>query len=373
MRIGFDAKRFFHNTRGLGNYSRDTLRLLTENFPKNEYLLFNPKESHKFAVSMLKNVRELRPKSLIGKTIPSFWRSMEICSDIRKYKIDIFHGLSQELPIGIKRTGARSVVTFHDAIFIRYPELYPYYYRKIFEQKNKYSCRNADRIIAISEQSKRDAIDFFGADEKKISVVYQGCNSIFWNSVDNDKKQAVRKAYRLTNTFLLYVGAIEKRKNARLIIEALHRKSLEIPLLIVGKPSNYMYELKKIISDYKMEQQVIFRHNVDTADLPAIYSASAAFIYPSLFEGFGIPVLEALATGTAVITSRGSCFEETGGDAAIYVDPLDADELGEAIERVLTDNIVRNRMIAKGKEHAEKFRDDRIASSLMEVYDLLKH
>lgn len=179
MRIGFDAKRFFHNTRGLGNYSRDTVRVLSEFYPENQYLLFNPKARHRVNVSLPDNATEVQPSNFLAKKIPSLWRSRGICGDINNQRINIYHGLSQELPIGIKRSCAKSVVTFHDAIFMRYPELYSRIYRETFIIKNRYACKVADRIIAISEQTKRDIVHFFDADERKIDVVYQGCNAIF--------------------------------------------------------------------------------------------------------------------------------------------------------------------------------------------------
>ena len=371
MRIGFDAKRFFHNTRGLGNYSRDAVRVLSSFYPDNQYILFNPKPRHRISVDLPPNVTEVTPTSFFGKKIPSLWRSRGMCRDMDTRKIDIFHGLSQELPWGIERTNAKSVVTFHDAIFIRYPELYATSYRKIFTLKNRYACRVADRIIAISEQSKRDAIEFFNADEKKISVVYQGCNAIFRKKTSQEEIMAVRNTYHLPKSFLLNVGAIEKRKNAKLIVEALYRQSLDISLVVVGAPTDYLDEVRETVHRYGMENQVVFLHHVSTADLPALYAASEAFVYPSVFEGFGIPVLEALCVGTPVITSRGSCFEETAGNAALYIDPYNADELGEAIHRVLTDEDCRQRMIAEGKRHAENFTDYRIADELMKVYKSL--
>ena len=368
MRIGFDAKRFFHNSRGLGNYSRDTVRVLSEFYPENHYFLFNPKEKHRVNATIPPNGTEILPLSFFAKKIPSLWRSRLICDDIKKQRIDVFHGLSQELPIGIKRTGAKSVVTFHDAIFMRYPELYSRIYRETFIIKNQYACNVADRIIAISEQTKRDIIQFFDVDERKIDVVYQGCNAIFRNPISEEQKRDVRKAYDLPESFLLIVGAIEKRKNAKLIVEALHRKSIDIPLVIVGKATDYLSEINGAIQQYEMQKQVLFRHDVSTADLPALYAAAEVFVYPSIFEGFGIPVLEALNTGTPVIASRGTCFEETGGDAALYIDPYNADELGDAIERVLSDSALRQQMITEGKKHADNFTDEKIALQLMGVY-----
>lgn len=193
----------------------------------------------------------------------------------------------------------------------------------------------------------------------------------FRNPISEEQKQAVRAAYNLPESFLLIVGAIEKRKNAKLIVEALHRTSLDIPLVIVGKATDYIDEVRDAIQRYKMEKQILFLHNVSTVDLPALYAAAKVFVYPSVFEGFGIPVLEALNTGTPVITSLGSCFEETGGDAALYIDPYNVDELGDTIERVISDSALRQQMITEGKKHADNFTDEKIANQLMGIYKKL--
>ena len=371
MNIGLDAKRAFHNNRGLGNYSRDVIRLLNTYYGENKIYLFNPYKNKQQLIENIANNIEVLPSSTIEKSFPTLWRTVGIPRYLQKLKIDIYHGLSQELPFGIQRTKVKTVFTFHDAIFMRYPEYYSAAYRRIFTLKNQFSIQYSDHIIAISEQSKRDAIELFNAGEHKISVVYQGCNSIFSAPISEAQKQSVYNKYQLPLSFLLFVGAIEKRKNVKLILEALHTKNLDIPLVIIGRPTHYIKELKETIRRYKMEQQVIFQFNVETADLPAVYSASAAFIFPSIYEGFGIPILEAQTIGTPVITSSGSCFEETGGDAAMYINPFDAEELGEAINLVLMDDNIKNHMISDGKKHAELFSDIRIATNLMNVYNKL--
>jgi len=371
MKIAFDAKRAFHNARGLGNYSRDTIRLLGSYYPENSYFLFNPSSKNSIRFPLTDQTKVVYPQSLAGKIFKSIWRSGGMCRQIRSIKPDIYHGLSQELPRGIESTGVKSVVTMHDVIFMRYPELYSATYRSIFIKKNKHACRFADRIITISEQTKRDLIKYFAADEQKISVVYQGCNAIFRQPVSTDKKEYVQKKYHLPPHFLLNVGAIEKRKNAALIVEALHQKQLGIPLVIVGKPTSYVQEIRLLISKYQMEDQVLFIHDAETSDLPAIYALSEIFIYPSIFEGFGIPILEALCTGTPVISSTGSCFEETGGPFSLYINPESPEELGESISRVLSDSDLKNTMIKEGLAFSEKFSDQTIAQDLMDVYQSL--
>jgi len=371
MIIGYDAKRAFCNRRGLGNYSRDVIRLMSQFYNDNQYLLFTPRISEGLFAPDTSSTQTILPHRFLDKKIPALWRSSGICNDIKDQHLDIFHGLSQELPAGIDKTGAKSVVTMHDAIFVRYPELYDPFYRTIFTRKNRYSCKVADRIIAISEQTKSDIIEFFGADESKIDVVYQGCNNIFRQPVSKDQVDAVKQKYNLPNDFIVTVGAIEKRKNQGIIIDALYQGKIDIPLVIIGGKTKYSDEIAQKINKYSLDQQIVVLSNVSTEDLPAIYHAALCMIYPSLFEGFGIPILEALCSQTPVITSEGSCFAETGGDAALYINPKKAEDVADKLSKVLSNEEQRKTMITKGLIHADKFTDEKVSQQLYKTYNSL--
>ncbi len=367
MRIGYDAKRLFCNHRGLGNYSRDLIRILNQYYPENQYDLYTPKVKINFPVNQT-NTTIIQPSGIYKFLPSSVWRSAGIKSDIKRFGDDIFHGLSQELPIGIEKLPIKKVITFHDAIFIRYPELYPASYRKIFTMKNRQSCRISDKIIAISEQSKRDAIEFFYADPTKVEVVYQGCNNIFRQKATTEEKGIIKLKYNLPADYLLFVGAIEPRKNISTILQAISVGKIDIPLVVVGRKTDYINELIQLSNKLKLTNQVLFLHDVETADLPAMYQMAQLFIYPSIFEGFGIPVLEALCSETPVVTSTGSCFEETGGPFSLYVNPLHAEEMSTAINKVLNDSNLQNQMKKEGLLYSEKFTDDKIATNLMNLY-----
>ena len=367
MRIGYDAKRLFCNHRGLGNYSRDLIRILNEYYPENQYDLFTPKIKINFPVNP-QNTQIIQPTGIYKLLPSSIWRSVGLKSDIMRLGDDIFHGLSQELPFGIEKLPIKKVITFHDAIFIRYPELYPASYRKIFTAKNMQSCRVADRIIAISEQSKQDAIEFFKADPAKVEVVYQGCNNIFKQKASAEEKEQTKAKYNLPSDYLLFVGAIEPRKNIATILKAIQQEKIDIPLVVVGRKTEYTDELKNLAAELKLSAQVYFLHQVETKDLPSIYQLAQLFIYPSIFEGFGIPILEALCSETPVITSKGSCFEETGGEFSIYIQPQNAEGIGIAIRKILFDSNLQEIMKKEGLIHAENFTDDKIANRLMTLY-----
>ena len=367
MRIGFDAKRLFCNHRGLGNYSRDLIKILNQYYPENQYDLFTPKIKIDFPIHP-QNTHIIRPSGFYNLLPSSVWRSYGMKADIERLGDEIFHGLSQELPIGIEKLAVKKVITFHDAIFVRYPELYPSAYRKVFTLKNLRSCRIADRIIAISEQSKRDAIEFFNADPTKVDVIYQGCNNIFRQKTTQAEKEEIKTKYNLPSDYLLFVGAIEPRKNIATIFQAIANEKVNAPLVVIGRKTDYTQELLNLAEKLKITKQVHFLHQVETDDLPAIYQLAQLFVYPSIFEGFGIPILEALCSETPVITSTGSCFEETGGECSFYVQPQNAEEIGTAIQKVLHDTKLQEEMKSEGLIHAEKFTDDKIADRLMNFY-----
>lgn len=368
MRIGFDAKRAFLNASGLGNYSRNMIGCLMKEYPGNDYFLFTPRSSQQFESFKNKNAKTILPQTSFHKTFSSYWRTYGLNRELRKYNLDLFHGLSNEIPYNIQKSSVKSVVTIHDLIFLRFPNLYKRIDRKIYEKKFRYACRNANKIIAISEQTRKDIIDFFEIGEQKIEVVYQSCNPVFYQKAGPEEKDKIREKFNLPAEFILSVGTIEERKNTLQIIRALHDHHIDIPLVLAGRYTRYADKIKTYIRKNHMEKQVVLLHEVDTAELPALYLMSNLFVYPSIFEGFGIPILEALNSGTPVISSREGCFSEAGGPYSLYVSPNDSEELGEAIHRILTDKELKNKMIKKGYEYALNFREEKIAGDLMKVY-----
>ncbi|RRN76620.1 glycosyltransferase family 1 protein, partial [Pseudoxanthomonas sp. SGD-10] len=232
----------------------------------------------------------------------------------------------------------------------------------------KQACFNANRIIAISQQTKRDIIDFFKIDENKIDVVYQGCHPIFKERSPGDKLDEVKEKYNLPESYLLCVGTVERRKNQLLILQALTKLDNHIHAVITGKATSYKKELLDFIEKHNLYERVVFLENVPFDDLPTIYQMSKIFVYPSRFEGFGIPLLEALNSGVPVIGATGSCLEEAGGPHSFYVSPDDADALSSAIRQILQDETLRKKMIEEGFKYAEQFTEENIAKNIMNVY-----
>jgi glycosyltransferase involved in cell wall biosynthesis len=369
MKIGFDGKRATQNFTGLGNYSRYMLKILAEFYPENQYAVFVPAPAQK-PLSLLEypSIHFQYPKNQLFKI---FWRTIGICKDLKKEKIDLFHGLSNEIPIGLKKIGIPSVVTIHDLIFYRYPQYYPYFDRKIYELKVRYASKHADKIIAVSEQTKLDLINFFNVEESRIEVIYQNCDPIFLSEVTEHEKTRIRNTYNLPEEFLLNVGTIETRKNSLLIVKALKKLQDNIHLVIIGKETPYTQVVKNFIANNNLMSRVHFLKNVSFQDLPGIYQQASIFIYPSVFEGFGIPVVEALSSGIPVIAATGSCLEEAGGKNSIYVDPNDSDELANQINLLINNTEKRELMIRSGFEHINNFSNQQIADKLFKLYQNL--
>ncbi len=370
-RIGFDAKRAFYNYSGLGNYSRNLVNALTKRFPNYTFTLFSPKAEGRIKLSREEQVNVVSPQGFSRKYLGSLWRTKFMVSNIRHEKIDVYHGLSHELPYGIKKSGAKSVVTVHDLIFIRFPHFFNPIDAFIYRKKLVYACKVADKIVAISHQTKNDLIEFLKIDPERIEVIHQGCSAIFWDNFEENVVEEARKMYNLPQKYLLYVGTIEERKNLLSAIRAVHETGIDITLVAVGRKADYFYNTVMPYVKENNVQNVFFLEGVVNEDLPIIYQNAECFIYPSLFEGFGIPLLEALVSGIPVITSSGGCFSEAAGPGSIYVEPKNHLEIAAAIRKVLENPEVRKRMVVEGKEYAKRFSQEAIAENYMNLYKSL--
>jgi glycosyltransferase involved in cell wall biosynthesis len=372
MNIGFDAKRAFHNNTGLGNYSRDTIRILSNYFSENNYFLYTPKEITNNRLTFLhqENIHIKTPNRIIDKSLKSLWRTSSVKRDLTKDNIDIFHGLSHELPIGIEKTKIKTVVTIHDLIFLRYPQFFKAIDNKIYYQKFYHSCKVADKIIAVSEQTKKDIIYFFNIDPNKIEVVYQGCNDAFKITQPLSLFDSLKKTYQIPNQYLLYVGSIEERKNLLSVLKCLK----DLPnqnLVVIGNGKEYKNKCINYIKNNQLENRVTILSGLSLQELASIYQKAQILIYPSLFEGFGIPIIEALFCRIPVITSKNGCFSEAGGPHTTYVNPTELEEMKKAILTILNDQEKREIQIDLGFKYAQKFSDQIIAKKLMSTYQKL--
>ncbi|WP_265427694.1 glycosyltransferase family 4 protein [Chryseobacterium sp. YIM B08800] len=361
MKIAFDAKRFFHNTSGLGNYSRDLIRILSKYYPENQYLLLNKNKSERGS-----DILEKSDVTFVETSKGTMSRQFKMGKDAQKQNADIFHGLSGELPLKWNQKPIKKIVTIHDLIFVRYPQYYSFFDRKIHLWKFKKAANTADKIIAISEQTKRDIIQYLKVPESKIEVIYQGCHKAFKEQQSEEFIQKTKEKFNLPKRFILNVGTIEERKNLFNIVKAI--KDTEIPLVVVGRKTKYYQKIASFIQKNKLEKQVYFLEGVSMDELAVIYKSADIFVYPSFFEGFGIPVIEALFSKTVTITSNTSCLPEAGGPDSVYINPENHLDIQSKIKFLWDSESERKRRSDKGFEFVQKFNDDPIAHQLMNLY-----
>lgn len=371
MKIGFDAKRLFNNFTGLGNYSRFVLDTLLEADTSDNYYLYTPKIKDRPETKRYLQDPRLKiitpPSWMKPSPLAAVWRSTLPIHSKEFSSLDVYHGLSHELPMGIP-AHVKSIVTIHDLIFLRYPEFYSRFDVMMHFQKVKHACRVADRIIAVSEQTAKDIIHFLKADPAKIKVLYQGCHRQFRNKHTPEEIAVIKEKYGLPDSYVLMVGSIESRKNAITLLKAFAMlpKDGRPGLVLVGKGTTYLDEVKTTIGALNIEKEVSLIHNAAFSDLPAIYQGATVFAYPSLFEGFGIPIIEAIESGIPVLTSKGSCFAEAGGPQAWYADPQHPEEWTSCLKEILgSDNHQR---IASQQEHVLKFRPEHNRENLLNSY-----
>lgn len=375
INLGLDAKRAFHNFRGLGNYSRTLVEGLVRYAPEVKLSLFTPPYKEKevdFFLNQLKNVQILGPETALGKTFHSLWRSYSLSGSIEKHHIELYHGLSHELPQGIEKVATvKTAVTIHDLIYLRYPEFFPWIDRKIYDRKFRHSVEVAHRVLAICEQTKQDLIHYLEVPEEKIDVVYQACHPRFYERVSGDviKRNLLKHEIGL-RPYILYVGAFEKRKN---ILSLLHayascQHKIDHNLVLIGDGRSYKKLMLDLVGHYKLQDKVKILSSVPAEDLPSLYQGASCFAFPSFYEGFGIPIVEALFSEVPVITSKGSCFPESGGPSSFYTEAGNIEELREALVRVLTNESLAHDMRTGGRLFVEKFHLQNTTRELVSFY-----
>lgn len=375
MIIGFDGKRAVSNFTGLGNYSRFIIGALNKKYHNNLYKIFapKPKNNKEFTDLLGSNTTDHYPQKKITKALPSLWRSKLILNDLKRENIDVFHGLSGELPFGISKTGIKSVVTIHDLIFRHYPQYYKTIDRKIYDYKFRRACNEADKIIAVSDCTKRDIISFYGIPEDKIVTIYQGCHPNFKEEPNPELINEVKNVYNLPKRYIACVGTIEERKNLLLVAKAMAYLPKDIHLIAVGRKTAYAKEVEDFCRENGLSDRVRIIEGVPFKYLPSIYHAAELFAYTSRFEGFGIPIVEAISSGLTGVAATGSCLEEAGGEGVVYVNPNSVEECASALNKLLTDTEYKQSLISKGKEHIKKFSPEKIAENIMKVYKELKY
>lgn len=369
MVIGFEAKRAFKNNTGLGNYSRMLICGLAGEHNDVRSFLYSPDMDGEYRryFTGYANISTRMPSG-IDRLVPNLWRSFGVSMHLKGDKVDIFHGLSHELPHRIPRS-IKKVVTMHDLIVWRYPQYYSFFDRVIHRIKQRHSCKNADVVVAISEQTKSDLVKMMRIPESKIRVIYQSCDPQFWQPVSQDDIAEARKTYQLPEKYIVCVGTIEERKNQVNLIKAMSQLPADVHLVIVGRPhGKYISNVHAEIRKQGLKDRVHIVSNAAFEDFPAFYAGSICSAYVSRFEGFGIPILESMCCDTPVVTSNVSSMPEAGGDAALYASPDDVAEIAKQLNSIVQNPQLRAELVEKGRVQREKFAQKKIISDFYNLY-----
>lgn len=366
--IGYDAKRIVRNGTGLGSYGRTLVNDLAPIMPDATLRLYAPdagRDDLRCQVQSRENVRFCYPRHLRFRLQRDWWRMKGVVKDLRRDGVELYHGLSGELPEGLSAAGIPGVVTVHDLIFLRHPEFYPALDAFFYKLKFRKMLREATRIIAISACTKRDILYYGDFPEDRIDLVYQSCSTRFSQPVSPSLLVEARRKYRLPQRYVLNVGTVEVRKNILLGIRAMAKLPADLHLVIVGRQTKYQKQLDAEIRKLGLGNRIHFLQGVPNTLLPAVYRQAEAFIYPSRYEGFGVPVIEAIQSGLPVVAATGSCLEEAGGPDSLYVDPDDADGAAAAVLSAMEN---RTGMVERSRHYVRRFENQDVASQVLEVY-----
>lgn len=374
MRIGIEYTAAVRQGGGIGRYARSLVRGLTTVGSAHSYRLL-------FAGGAPRNVDEKWPHNfrLIPLPLSDYWMTVlwqrlrvPLWADLFTGTVDLFHSPDFVLPPLRK---AKSILTVHDLSFLRHPECYEAAFREYLESAVPRSVGRADLILADSESTRQDLIELLAVDSDRVEVLYSGVEKRFHPITDAISLARVREQYGLPERFILSVGTLQPRKNYERLLEAygclIDRIDLDVKLVIAGG-KGWLYErIFRRVEELELNGKVIFLGFFEDDDLPTLYILADLFVFPSLYEGFGLPPLEAMACGTPVVSSNASSLPEVVDGVAEMVDPLDVDGLAEAMFRVLSEGDLRAEMIRKGLIRAGQFTWEGAARALLHSYERL--
>jgi glycosyltransferase involved in cell wall biosynthesis len=364
MRIAIDARKL-HDF-GIGTYTRNLLRHLARLDGDTEYVLLCQEADLGLASQLGPNFRtvlEPSPNYSVREQIHIPWV-------LHREHADVFHAPHYVLPPAIR---CRSVVTIHDCIHLMFPQYLPSRAAYLYAKASMWiAAHRSDCILTVSEASKRDILHFFKVPPEKIMVVYNAIDERFWVEPAQEDVARVRERYQLDHRFVLYAGNIKPHKNLVRLIEAfddLRKSGMEdLKLLIIGDEISKLPALRRAVHQHKLHKQVRFLGYLPDETLAILYRLAAVFVFPSLYEGFGLPPLEAMASGAPVVTSNVSSLPEVAGDAAVLVDPHDVDSIADGMRRVLTDPALASELRRKGPLRAREFSWERSVARTRDLY-----
>lgn len=368
-RIGIDYTSAVRQGAGIGRYTRHLIRALAELDHENRYVLFSAGRDHAGGSWPSNFARRELP--ITDRHMAIIWQRLKLPAPIEWVtgRLDLFHSPDFVLPPVRK---AVTALTVHDLSFMRHPECSsPPLWEYLMDAVPR-SVARADIVLADSECTRRDIIELLRVPDERVHVIYAGVEPRFEPGSDEVAERIALARYDLRQPFILGLGTLQPRKNFPRLIRAYHLARQKYHLdhqLVIGGGPGWLYEdIYDTIHELGLQSDVRLIGFVEDVDLPALYRAASVFAFPSLYEGFGIPVLEAMGCGTPVVTSTASSLPEVAGDAALMVDPLDIEALAEALGRLINDGALRDDLRHKGFQRAERFTWQRSAQELLSIY-----
>jgi glycosyltransferase involved in cell wall biosynthesis len=378
LKIGFLADKIpYPARRGWGVYSFHLLKALLSIDHGNEYRCFYSifRSGSRGLVVKAPGARLInRIWPLPGRIMDRLWETWNLLpAEFFTGKVDVLHVPYEFLP---KTAHARTVVTVHDVTFLKHPELLDPGFVRLYSNRLENICRRADRIITVSENTKKDLLEFYPLPSGRITVVHEGVDPVFRPAATQNEINRVRKKFGISGPYILFVGAADEDKNLVRLAEAFSRvreKTGDIQLVLAGKNEWGYNGLKAKLESLHLLRGLVFTGFVPADDLPVLYSGASAFALPSIHEGFGLPALEAMACGVPVLCSRTGSLPEVTGPAALLVDPLNTEEIARGLQTILTDETLRQTYIKQGLERSEKFSWANTARQVLDLYRDLHH
>jgi glycosyltransferase involved in cell wall biosynthesis len=376
MRIGIDITALPANPVGAGTYTIELVRALIELGPQHQWVIFaQPNGKELLAMPSHPAVQWV----IVAEKTPFLrllWEQTVFPFLVKRARINVLHSLHYTRPIFLP---CASVVTFHDMTFFLFPELHTFFKRIFFPAAIRLSARLANALIAVSESTRKDAIRLLNIPEHKIHTAPNGVSSVFRPIPDQESRQICKNKYNLPDRFILFVGTIEPRKNLPVLLKAYQHlvknsptpQQRPVPPLVIAGKMGWMYnEVLQQINHLELEEKVILTGYISSRDLPIVYNLAEVFVYPSIYEGFGLPTLEAMACGTPVITTNVSAMADYVGEAGILVPAHDDWALANAIQSVLEDEGLQMSLSQKGRSQAALFTWQQAAQITLKVYEL---
>jgi glycosyltransferase involved in cell wall biosynthesis len=374
LRIGIDYTAAVRQGAGIGRYTRELVRALAKLDRGHDYVLFAAAGGQRPVDAGWPTSFQTRSVPLSDRALAILWHRLQLplWVELVTGPVDIFHSPDFVLP-PVRR--AKTLLTVHDLSFIRYPQCADANLRAYLNRVVPRSVHRADLVLADSQNTKDDLVELLDVRHDRIEVIYPGVEERFRPIEDQVVLDEARKQYDLPARFIFGLGTLQPRKNFTRLIEAYSLLVTRYPSLhlVIAGGKGWLYEeIFATVERLDLEEEVVFPGFVADEDLPALYNLAELFVFPSLYEGFGLPPLEAMACGTPVITSDASSLPEVVGEAGLMVEATDVEGLAEAVRRVLEDDALREGMIAKGVKQVRKFTWQKAAAKLLNLYEALE-